>query len=451
MTAVKALALKPIIASGNAINSISSVYIMASGESKYNKKQVNQTIKQLLKGDKKMLGMVHYVEPSSRNITKEKANKISANFLDRLLTMDNLFFMHKKPDDFTDNIIMGAMANNYGLDANGKLVNIKLAENGKSIWDLAEIDENGDFSIKGLEKDSEAFIKFRERVKKEATRIKGSIPSEAQNLLGTNIYLAAASQFRNWIKGTAEARLNKIHYNETFGEVDGGRMTVAYQQLATKSDILGKLANLGRFGAEITRMGIPFGFGNKIGSMFRSETLNDNAVTHYYNTYLKENNFTKEDITKEEYIDFTISKIKELAKEVSIILRLLGLSALVLGGVPDDKEDPEYLIMRNAAKIMMRGYLEMGFWTDPNSTLGILNNPIPSLRTIEDLVKVVSNTIDVTTDILFQKKNDPYRAVWNKSRKDKKPLFYESSKFVPGVSAGLDIFNFFDKPLVSKY
>ena len=448
VTSIKGMALKPVLAIGNILGAYSNMYMMGAEGLKFTNKQLNKAIKLGVSGDKIVYAANEFFEPSARNLTYEKANKRSATWLTKWFTMDNMFFMHKNPDDIMDRNILTAIMLNHGIE-NGKIRRLDKIEdkNAKNLHELAYIKDNK-FIIEGLT--SNEFTMFRGKVRSTATKIKGSISEDNKNLIGTYTLGMAMMQFRNWIPGLASTRFAKLTYDETYKELEVGRYRVFAGQFIQASNAMEILKEAKTLAMEIVLSLPGINLLGKNGSLYsKSVKKNSKAAKFYYDRFLAENrHISKKDFTFEDFIDFRIAKLKGVTREISILLTFLAMTALIKMAIPDDDEEDEYerLLARFIYNSANRGLLEVAFWTDPNSTSAILQSPIPSFRTITQLYNVLANTVDVTGDIIGLGSDDK-RAIFSKTAKDRTPLFYRSSKFIPGINSAIGLWDIFDEPL----
>jgi hypothetical protein len=449
-TSLNALAFKPILAAGNWVGLTANTKIAAAEGILYNKKQLRKAHRLLgngmwfTKNDPKAIMSTKFFEVSARNLTYEKANNLSASKLSKNLTMDNAFIMHKKADDYMDNVILLSMMQNYGIDNNGKLARLaKLEEGTQSLWDNARM-ENDNLVIPNL--NEENFNLFRQIVRKASTGIKGSIPEDNKNLIGTHVMGQALMQFRNWIPGLAETRFKKITFDPEMQELDVGRFRVIAGEFArskTPKQLLNNVTNLMR--EILISAPIASRFTGRY-SIYKDKQ-NKYARDFYFKEYLILNPDMEGKITLEQFEELRAAKLRGMAKELSMMFSFLAITALLRSLIPDDDEELIYeFFAKNTYYAANRGLLEMTFWTSPESVNEILKSPLPSFRVFSDLQKWIDNTIDVTSDIFLEEGN-PKKAVFSKASRDKSPAFYRTFGMIPMVSAGVDVIDTFDKAL----
>jgi len=65
---------------------------------------------------------------------------------------------------------------------------------------------------------------------------------------------------------------------------------------------------------------------------------------------------------------------------------------------------------------------------------------------VTDLGKLITNTADVGVDF-FRDEDDPKKAIFSKSQRDKTPMFYYLSDVAPILNTSIDLLNLRDKPI----
>lgn len=294
----------------------------------------------------------------------------------------------------------------------------------KSLLDTAVLTDKG-MEIPGLS--SKEFMNFRNRVKLLATRVKGAIPNDDQNLVNSSMYISSAMLFKNWIPGLLQTRFKKFGKDE-FDEFDMGRFSVMFGEF-TEKGLLPKLKAFTSLLAEVTLLGA------------YHQTASDAITQKYYDTYVNEHRLSK-DVNDGNYLSFEDfkalreAKLRAMAMELRIFLTLL---LMVLGArmlIPDDKDDPIRKSALVAYRMVNRTLLEVSFFLDPRSLSQVATNAIPQIRLMTDVYKLVKNTFKVGSDMItgYEPK---------KSEKTRRPLYY-TSKMFPIVASGVDFVDAFD-------
>ena len=420
----KALGLSWITSVGSAIGAFSNLMFQASEGRFFNIKEVIKSCKLLIQGDTKANLLIKYFEAYAKDMTYEKANQLSASKLSKLITMDNLYIMMKKPDEFVDKISMLSILQHYGIHK-GKIDRLsKLPKGTKSLYDLADIKDDK-LVIEGLNRNN--YILLRTLMQKASSKVKGSIPQEDQNLAGTNIGVAMLMHFKNWIPAMVKDRGQTLTYDEDLNDLDIGRFRVFFGEFTAK----GVVPKLNAFKDTLLEV-IALGKYNRYNKGKISE-----VAQKYYNKFLEENPTLKDKVSIEDFIELRRAKLQGMARELRQYLFLFSLVALLKAAVPPEDEEDNGLsraIAMNAYRLSNRGLLELGFFLNPSSFLQITKKPVAVLGLFDDITKITRNTFDETRDVFFGEDTS----------RDKTPVLYYSSKMIPGGRAVLDIFDIFD-------
>lgn len=457
ITSIKALGLQPILSAGNALGIFTNAYMGAAEGIYYDKSQMKKALGNLTSRDKTSKAMYKFFEVSARDLTIEKANKASGSWMTRLITMDNMFFMYKHPDDWIDDMILDAMSMNFGLEKqeNGSYELVRLNKESnkdkgiKSIKELSKYDEKtGKFYLDGYdmnEKELSIILsKFRKVVMRRSTSVKGSIPEEDKYQANKDIAGKMVMQFRSWIPGLFKTRFKAFEYDADINEADVGRFSVLFQEVMHSGNLNGIVTTFMKLAGEILVSAPGMGKLTDNYSFFRGNV--SPAALRLYNKYLDENKIKRDKFTYEDFVELRLAKLKGMATEIGIYLSMIGLAALAKAAIPDDEDDPMNIMASNIYKVIRRGLLESSFWFDPSSATSWIDKPVVLMRTITDISNLVGNTFDVGRD-MFLNEDDPYRAILKKSQRDKTPLGYYLSHFIPGLSFSLNFINHWDKPL----
>jgi hypothetical protein len=422
-TSATALGLKPILAAGNTLGIKSNFYMTGWEGRYYNKKDIRDTHRMLLNRDKKYAASIAYFEPFTHDLTFRKANNLSVSKLVKGFTFENVFILHRKGDEMIDRNITVSMMHRFGIEEDGTVTRLdRIKGNDKRSLIERAVIKDDKMSIEGLSE--KQYIRFRSMIQRAAVGIKGNIPQEDRNLIGTSLAGQALMQFRNWMPGLIEKRFKGLDYDHLFDEYDVGRFRVFAGEIFAKGAIP-RLKDFTKLLGEVAMMNI-----------YDKKGVNMEVTQKFYDRHIMEN--PESTLTMEEFVELRKSKLKGMAKELQIYL---GFVLLVLGGkamLPEDDETAASralkIIAQNSFRMTQRGLLEISFFFDPNSVTAILKSPLPSIRIFTDLTKMLSNTFDETRDVIFGEE----------SVQDKAGKLYYFSKIVPIGSSAVDFFDIFD-------
>jgi len=167
--------------------------------------------------------------------------------------------------------------------------------------------------------------------------------------------------------------------------------------------------------------------------LYNRKEVNMEVTKKFYDKYMLTN--PDSTLTIEEFAQLRKDKLKGMAMELRIYLAFM---AMVFGGkamIPEDEDNPMLKLMaQNMFRVTQRGSLELSFFFEPSSVTTILKSPVPSLRFFTDTQRMLINTWDETTDVIFGED----------SKQDKTPRLYYFSKMTPISSSAVDFFDMFD-------
>lgn len=453
LTTLKALGLNIPAAISNTIGLYSNYKIVASEGLLFNDKQSSISEANRIKKDKLTMAFIDFIEPYTKNLRMEKANDLTGSKANKWLTTERLMSIWKYPDDTMDEIITGAMIQNFGFDENGRIKSLKLLpKDTKSLYELAKIEDNK-LVVPGFTDNQENFLLFKRLIRKASEKIKG-VPSEENiNLVGKNLFMKIIMKFRNWIPGLAKARFQGIKFDEDTTDFDVGRYRVfmgEFLRTRSVSDALNNFKNL------LTQTIVSLPLLNKFKGNFNiyDKGISDVATDIYFNEFLESHPELRDKISKEEFKVLRASKMAGFAREMALVLTMFAIFSIIKAMIPDD--DEEYIarfLAKDAFKASSRGLAELSFWISPSSVNQLISSPIADWGTITDVGKWVNNTLDVTRDITAESldigdKN--YHAIFDKAPKDKTPMFYRTVGLIPFISSISDFLDFFDQDVKQR-
>jgi len=421
VTSATALGLKPILAAGNLMG-IKSNFYMTGREGRYYKgEDIRAAHRMFTSRDVNYKLILDYFAPHTRDITFKKANDLSVSKLVKNFTLDNLYFMHRKGDEMVDNNVMIAMMHRYGIDStDGKvrrIDKIKGEDKRTLIERFSIVDDN--VVIEGLSE--KQYTRFRAMAQTVAVGIKGNMPEEDMNLIGTSLAGQALMQFRNWMPGLITKRFKNLQYDHLFEDYDVGRFRVFAGEFTAKG-IRPKLKSFMTLLGEVSMM-----------NLYEKKGPNMEVTQKFYDKYMAENKDST--LTIEEFVQLRKDKLKGMARELQIYLGFFMMMIAGKAALPEDEESPVLgLIAQNMFRVTQRSLLELSFFFDPESVTSILKSPVPSFRFFVDLDRMLLNTFDETRDVIFGEN----------SVQDKANRLYYFSKIIPISSSAVDFFDIFD-------
>lgn len=417
----KSLAGNLVSGIGNFGGAYANSYIKGIEGKFYNPKQMWESHKMLMKGDKRYGKLAAYFNIERDHWVKAEAAKLSASKLTEYLTADKWFILQQKGDEFIANTILIAMMHNYGIDSDGKIKKlINLPEGNKSLIDKVT-EPNNKIEIEGL--DDAAFDQFRNMVKYVSRQVKGTNTFEDISMMQTTVWGKSIMHFRNWIAPLVKERFGTVTYTKDIDEYEYGRYKSTWN--AIFNDRVKN--NLTKLMLDIVTLG-------KI--KFKGDT---ELLKKQYNQFKLKNPDSQ--ISESEYLDLRERTIRAGIHEIKVITGIFLAMMLMKGDWDDDGEEwyKRNVATRQAYKYISRVYLEMSFFTNPSSVKDILKSPVPIINVGTDMLGFIENTWDEATDRIFGLEGEPGDA------RDRTPALHYAKKQVPILRSLDDLWQDFNK------
>ena len=409
--------------------------------------------------------IIKYFSPYAESITHDRTAKLSVDPTNSFLGMstDDIINMLGRGDRAVDNTILLSIIQNYGID-NGKLIRLNKTDNikgVKSLYETASI-KDGKLSIPGIIENGKTenlqfYTQFRNIVLNVSSSIKGNINQEDMNMLGVNLLSRFFMSMRTFIPALAKERFQGISYNQVTKEITVGRYRALFQNIGKKQkdklssmsseDAQSALETYGyivkngskqilNFASMMLTYGLPnivsLGYLSKI-ELFkfqkeiaiadhRSRAIFENYKAQYPNTPEIQN------LSYEDFLDYKLKQIKTMSVEISVITAfLLVLNALKNMDLDDDdkKDYREHKALRLIYKQILGTYRELSFFVNPLDWTQNMQSISPLFRFVTDAMKLVINTGDETTDLIFGEDD----------KKDQTPVGYYTSRMIPYVNS----------------
>lgn len=386
----------------------------------WNTEQNNQANKWIIGRDKDAARFVHYFNTFSEDMQQREALKSSTS---RKYLNENVWFeAFSMPDRFIDMEIALSMAQNYGFK-DGEIKRLVNIPGSKSIMELFQ--EGYKFSI-------DEYSQFRQAFKSAGEKIKGTMPTDEYSAYKSNLFLSTMMQFKTWMPGVLNERFGKLKYNNYLDTADLGTHTALLmefhkeQGLAISEYMSTVVApKLGSVLIDLATFGMLKNSNHRV-NLARAEA--------YYEKWRLENPTQAEKISFEDFVSLKREQIGSALKEIRMLLgSLLLLFAL---GLKDDDDEEYYkqnLLTRNVYRVLNKTYSELAFVYNPSEFLRVVDRPLPLLSLLRDSKNLISNSADVMRDAL----------IGQNSPNDRTPMFYYTSKFIPGATGAGRFLEFF--------
>ena len=396
------LALNYVSALGNVGAGTMNAYIKGASGYYFNNKQLTNAIKLKVSRRKNDLfnHMTAYFNIESRNWNRKLADKLSASKISGKASVDKAFMLWQKGDSFVSDIVMMAMADNYGVNPEtGEVERLALLpENTKSIRELFEV--NGDSFESNLT--NEQYDDFRRKVAYISRQIKGSNTTEELSKAQMTVFGKMYMFFKNWLPPMASERFGAIKWTEDLKEFEYGR----YRAVSSEMFKGYFLKRLPIFLVNLSQI-------NKISeSRFEKE----------HQRFLERNPNMKGKMDVHEYAELKKRTIREGLYEMRMITGLLLTKTAMAKDWDDDGEkDYKKTVATNELyKLLRRMYLELSFFSNPISVSQIMDSPFPILKLGTDIINVINNTSDEAWDRLWGLEDEEI---------DETPAFHYTKRF----------------------
>ena len=282
----------------------------------------------------------------------------------------------------------------------------------ESVYVKGVLSPEGEFSIPGIDKDSEAFSDFRNKIKGVNKRIVGNQSKDDINRIRTTLLGQALMQFRSWMPEMIEERLEGLRYDDELQNWTYGKFHSFFGDLFSKR--IGRLLKA-----------IMTGFGDDAINLAkeRYENLKREA-------YEKGESFT---IAESEFVDLHLGNLRSMMVE---LMTITSFAAAVLSITSGDDENRRNKGMKQyMARALKKYYNEFSFYYLPTSFTALVKSPLPVVSLAEDMFRFVSNVMKEGAGQISGDKE------WTESAK---PLKY-FTKMVPIAKEGMLLFATYDE------
>ena len=346
--------------------------------------------------------MNEYFAIEKENHTQRIARESSNNIINRIFNRDTLYVFYRA-EEVTSNLVLGAMARNYGVDPlDGKVR--RLAEidgDVKSIHDMWKEATDSGKTIEDLPLTDEQFAQFRTMVRATSRRIKGTNINADQSVYSGNILNKLFGMFRTWLTPMLMNIYGGIRYNKGMDDFEVGSARVALQELKAMYDL-----GLRKGAAGLMRMAassIPF-----LGSRFSKMSglkyeLSEKASLESYERFIALNPIYANKLTLDEWHQLRQDTMNMHHSYVRMLATIPLLLAVLGGDFDDDGErDSKSIGVLNLAhQLVSRFQTEMLFFYDYSAMREITQSPIPILGFLNLYKNVTVNSFDEARDYIF--------------------------------------------------
>jgi hypothetical protein len=281
----------------------------------------------------------------------------------------------------------------------------------ESVYVKGVLTTEGEFEIPGIEKGSEEFSNFRNKIKGVNKRIVGNQSRDDINNIRTGLLGQALMQFRSWMPEMVEERLEGLKYDDELQNWTYGKFHSFFGDLFSKR--IGRLLKA-----------IMSGFGDDAIKLAKEKY--DNLKR---DAYEKGEEFT---ITEGEFIDIHIGNLRSMVAELMTVTAFASAVLSVVSG--DDGNRRNKGMKQYLSRALKKYYNEFSFYYVPTSFTALVKSPLPVVSLAEDMFRFLGAVSKEAAGELVGNEK------WTESAK---PLKY-FTKMVPVAKEGMLLFATYD-------
>lgn len=475
---IKELGLAPLSSAVNVMGARSNALFEGTKGYFYTRGMWSKATVDRIKNKELFFSLANFIQPYQGSHIDTIAKKFKGNKIAKHINMDSMFGLFRNGDEHIDEHIMYAMLQNYYINKDGVLsrMNSKLREEGnfKSLLEGSRI-EGDNLIIEGILDESgvvseDLYRQLRNLILNTSMTIKGGLSNEDMNAANFTIMGKLMMSFKNWLPALAEERFRGVtnimdkktlRYNPQTNTVTEGRYTALLSDMFTDVEdksVVKFMTIVSQSILKLTADIVTFGAFTSKGSALRYK-VDETKARALYNKFLQDNPnlpAVKNGLLSfEDYLDYKQGQIRALVTELTFMLGIVILLAVMGGGFDDD--DKNQISKKNWAsrqiyKIMNRYRRELMGIVNPQDWVALGRNPLPILSLGNEALRTINNTFDEALDDLTgeREQRSLINPMGKKVRKDKTPRFYRTLNWVYGYKA-LKFFEPFEEDKSSKY
>ena len=363
---------------------------------------------------------------------RNRLTKLSYNStLRKGLDDNNLMLGQELTLSYMQNTVALAVLDHNSL-FNGQIKDIYKFEHPdlqKSLLDQIEFETNskGELVAKIPGISPEGLKQLKNKIRKIVSQITGEVTDADKSVASTNIFMHLVMTFRRWGPILGSALFRTTTYDRALDRHDMGAMLAVFQELGVSLENFRKeMFPLLKEFIDIT------------GNTSKKRGYNLERATYYMNKFNERTEDPSARITDVNYyIKIRKAKIKAGLHQMRMITLFMLITMLLHGDWDDDGKEnlSDTFAGRKIRDLILRGYMELSFWTSPSAVNQMLGNTIPLASSIGDLWNNMTNTFDELRDAMFGENN----------RRDKTPFGYYTVKNIPLINYMANFMEFWKK------
>lgn len=253
---------------------------------------------------------------------------------------------------------------------------VKELQNTRSVLAIGKKNENDEFEIPGIERNSEAVYKFRELIQQLTRNATGMGNQDDIRQINLSLIGRSMMLFKNWVSRLADRRFSELRYVPATDEYEWGRMKVMANLLG--KGILSSAKNL----QNVLNL-------NDAGVSFLKEEYEQRRIKYEAETG-KEFKMSERD-----FIEMYQRSIKGQLQELAVFTTLMSIFFALKSQAPDDDEDVR---TKGFYKWGLRAFdkitNELGFFYNPAEWVKMSNGQMfPAATVVTDLVNVTKHSL----------------------------------------------------------
>lgn len=412
-----------------------NIYFEASKGQFFNLKDAKISIKRFLRRDRKAMMLIKYFEPNQEDLTHRKANNLSVNKVTKYITTANMYKGFTLADEKLDFFSGNSIFESHGIDADGNFVKRKKGDGLKSLYSVSKI-INDKLVIEGV--DDNVYNQIRRLIRAVAGSTKGQMSDEETSAWAATLLGKSALQFRSWMPRLLAERFGDMRYSPDTRTYHKGRYRVFASEVLAFNEETNNLA-LATF-RMVTKLGRVAMSTFGLDYNWNTEENKQNRIERSRFQFNKFKEINKSDpsidnLTFDQYLQIQEGQMKAIAAELRVMLLVLA-SLFLLGRDWDDdgeRDFRKYFVTRKLFQVMNRARTELSFFVNPMEFMNLAKTALPVMGLMQDVTKLVTNTIDESIDLLTGR-DDAY---------DTSPWFYYGINFLPPMDEVTSFFEVF--------
>ncbi len=409
------LAFAPLLWTGNFVQVKTNSYLEGANGYYYSAAQMAETEAQAMgaMGTDPMkiysgLSRLFEFSPGVRGINIK--NK-SINFGERFVDWDTAHFGMRKTEQAVNNNIGVSVLKNWAV-VDGKVVRLANAPEGtKSIYASTRIENDtliidGVTDSKGKVLNIDTFSQIRNLAVSVSSKVKGTMNPEDLSLVYMNLLSNAAMGFKTWMPNMLDARFSLLRYSPMSNSMVEGKYVSMFTDMSREDrgflDWVGNVV-LPKMG-QLTMNIATFGAYNYLAPGKFKYKVNETRARRMFDQYKEQFKHDSEIQAMEfkDFLDFKQRQIRSASAELSAILAVVTIVAMLKGDWDDDGEADwkKNAFSRTLFRMMNRSRRELAFFISPNDWQNLFRMPIPVMSLVPDTMNALYYALDGMGDIV---------------------------------------------------